>query len=129
VTYDPKGCYFESNTLKFNVGNKNTGVCSGSDNCLCRIKAVVPKKYSLRKSGRCGYGQYITTYAECNAAAKELKLRDTSSSNDNQPKGVTYDPKGCYFESNTLKFNVGNKNTGGCSGSDNCLCRIKAVVW
>ena len=86
-----------------------------------------PKYFALRKSGRCATNMVIGGYAECNRAAKFLRLKDTISQNDNQPNGVTYDPVGCYFEGNVLKFNDGAKNKGACTTSDQCLCYSNGV--
>ena len=90
---------------------------------------AAPTQFSLRKSGRCAPGTWITSYAQCNAASRELQLPDPIVQNDNQPKGVSYDPKGCYYEGGVLKFNTGNRNTGACSSSDNCLCLKKGALW
>ena len=44
---------------------------------------------------------------------KELNLNDKTAEYDNQD-GISHDPKGCYYESNTLKFNGHMSNTGSC---------------
>ena len=76
---------------------------------------------------------YITTSAECEAAAGYLGLSDTSAT----PSPITswdnqYDPPYCYIENGNLQFNGAGTNTGPC-GSDNgmgaayldkCLCKI-----
>jgi hypothetical protein len=122
VSYDPKGCYFENRSLKYNSKHKNTGACTTSDQCLCAISA--PKKYTLQTQGRCRYP--IISSASCAAAAKELNLSDKTVSDDGQHYGVSYDPKGCYFENRSLKYNSKHKNTGACTTSDQCLCGISA---
>ena len=63
----------------------------------------------------------ITSLAACSAAGKKLKLRDTTASDDKQ-NGVGYDPKGCYYEGGSLKFNVKKTNKGKCTYYDRCLC-------
>merc|ERR1712093_891392 len=142
VGYDPPFCYVENGRLKFNVGGKNTGSCSNSDNCLCytqakpTVKPTKPKptkpkptkpmkKAVLLKKGKCAKGTWITSMAACSAAGAMLKLKDKTAASDGQ-KSVGYDPPFCYFESGQLKFNVGGKNTGSCSNSDNCLCYTQA---
>jgi len=65
----------------------------------------------------------ITSINECSAAARALKLRDTTASDDRQ-SGVYYDPPYCYYEGGSLKFNSNGKNTGLCRTSDQCLCSL-----
>jgi len=91
-----------------------------------KARTVTSSTYYVRTSGRCASGTYLTSYAQCNAASRALQLNDPTVQNDNQPKGVSYDPKGCYYEGGVLKFNVGNKNTGACTSIDRCLCLRKA---
>ena len=77
---------------------------------------------------------FITTYAECEAAAQYLGLPDTSASSSFNNGGN--DPPYCYFEGGELKFNSGGKNTGDCgslsmgSGQyyDKCLCKTTATT-
>ena len=40
VGYDPKYCYFEGGSLKFNSDARNIGVCRGSDECLCKSPTI-----------------------------------------------------------------------------------------
>ena len=61
----------------------------------------------------------IKTFSECEAAAKQLGLSDTTATDDGQ-NGFDRDPPYCYFESDSLKFNYGGTNTGLC-GSNNYL--------
>ena len=64
----------------------------------------------------------IKTFSECEAAAKQLGLSDTTATDDGQ-NGFDRDPPYCYFESDSLKFNYGGTNTGLCgSNNDKCLC-------
>ena len=67
--------------------------------------------------GNCGGLEFITTLAECNAAAEELGLSDTQA---------TYwdTPYGCYLRNkdNKLYFNLeGNREYGGSLGRSICL--------
>ena len=78
--------------------------------------------YIRKHSGRCTYD--ITTIRECDIAAKALNFSDTIATDDRQ-NYVTYDPSGCYFENNMLKFNARLTNTGPCTVYDNCLCKIQ----
>ena len=55
--------------------------------------------------------------SECNRAAKVLGFSDTTSTNDYNGH-VSYDPRGCYYEGGSLKFNSEMTNTGSCSTSD-----------
>ena len=65
---------------------------------------------------------YIKTPSECEAAARQLGLPDTSVTDDGQ-NGFGQDPPYCYFESGSLKFNYGGTNTGLCgSNNDKCIC-------
>ena len=65
----------------------------------------------------------VTSLSECSTAAVALGLSDTTAADDNQ-SGVTYDPPYCYFEGNTVKYNSNGQNTGSCTTSDQCLCRV-----
>ena len=53
-----------------------------------------------------------------------MDLSDTIATDDRQ-NYVYYDPSGCYFENNILKFNARLTNTGPCTVYDNCLCKIQ----
>ena len=66
----------------------------------------------------------ITSKEECAAAAAVLGLSDRTVSLDGQNR-VSYDPKGCYYENNSLKYNRRNTNYGSCSTSDKCLCKTE----
>ena len=70
--------------------------------------------------------QDITTPEECEVAARALQgtsgISDTTVQNDNRNSN-RYRPKGCYYESNNLKFNVAGTNFGTCAGSYDCLCK------
>ena len=63
----------------------------------------------------------ILTVSECEDAAVELGMIDTTAENDNH-YGVSYDPSYCYYEDGRLKFNLNTTNTGDCVGYDVCLC-------
>ena len=63
----------------------------------------------------------VTSLADCETAARELGLSDTTASDDGQD-GVTFDPPYCYFESSRLKFNSLGTNTGACTPYDQCIC-------
>ena len=65
---------------------------------------------------------FITTAIECESAAIELGLYDTTVKDDGQ-NGVNYDPPYCYIEGRSLKFNSMGTNTGPCTTIDQCLCR------
>ena len=84
--------------------------------------APAPKPYVLQESGTCA--SLITTKADCEEAAAVLGLSDKTVTDDGQHGGVVYDPKGCYFEQGSLKYNTYHKNTGGCNSIDKCLCRV-----
>ena len=77
---------------------------------------------------------YITTSSECEAAARELGLSDTSAT----PSPITSldnwaDPPYCYIEGGSLKFNGDGTNTGACGFDggwgavylDKCLCKFR----
>jgi len=190
VGYDPKGCYFESRSLKFNVKMTNRGRCSNSDKCLCKSYAgrvcldiddcadspcgtklgtkctdkganlyqctcpsgyssvtgkngkptcaiqnectaeeddcinldkYVKWTYAKKTTGVCD--DYVESIQDCSDAGKFLKFRDTTATDDRQ-NGVGYDPKGCYFEGGSLKFNNRKTNKGKCTTYDQCLCKL-----
>jgi len=75
--------------------------------------------WTLQTSGTCA--QAITSLSTCSQAAAALGLSDTTASNDGQTS-VSYDPKGCYYEDNSLKYNSAQRNTGQCTTVDRCLC-------
>jgi len=133
ASWDPKGCYFEGGSLKFNRRMTNTGSCSNWDRCLClevscenglfynhTSNKCERSRFVLKTSGTCP--SYVNTAAECRNAATQLLLSDTTVSDDYQNR-ASWDPKGCYFEGGSLKFNRRMTNTGNCSYSDRCLCR------
>ena len=75
-----------------------------------------------------GYEKYynitcdpILTASECEDAAVELGMIDTTAENDYQDF-YDYDPPYCYYEGGRLKFNLNMTNTGECYSSDICLC-------
>jgi hypothetical protein len=76
--------------------------------------------YAVQLSGVCT--KPISSLQQCQSAAHELKLADTTASNDGHTNGVYYDPTGCYFENAKLQFHKFSKNTGSCSKQDNCVC-------
>ena len=75
---------------------------------------------------------FITTSAECEAAAQSLGLSDTSAIPS--PVGSSdsvNDPPYCYIENDSLKFNADGSNSGKCGEThndnpathDKCLCK------
>ena len=85
------------------------------------ISIISGTYYKLLQTGSACYR--VNSLSECSAAAVALGLSDTTASDDYQA-GVTYDPPYCYFEGGSLKFNVNGLNTGSCSTSDKCVCRM-----
>eukprot|EP00936_MAST-01D_sp_MAST-1D-sp1_P000185 g185.t1 len=85
-------------------------ICSSDDTSMVETKT----------QGSCTIP--IKSAEACADAAVALGMSDTSVSDDNQD-GVTYDPRGCYFESGSLKFNSQMTNTGSCTTTDKCLCQ------
>ena len=81
--------------------------------------------YLLVDSGStCPSGSHrVSTLSECSRAAAAVGLQDTIAVDDYQD-GVDSDPPYCYFKDGSLKFNSNGLNTGSCTGSDKCLCRI-----
>lgn len=79
----------------------------------------------LATSGHCPSGTAIMSASDCSAAAKMLKLTDTSAAYDGQYRS-RFDPPHCYVEGSflgkALKYN-GGSNTGNCTASEPCLCR------
>ena len=61
--------------------------------------------------------------SECETAARDLGLSDTTVIKDEHSSGVGYDPPYCYYEGGSLKYNPG-VNTGGCSSGDKCICKV-----
>ena len=68
----------------------------------------------------------ITSASACAQAATSLGLSDTTVSVDGQ-SDVSYDPRGCYYEGGSLKYNSANTNTGDCTESDECLCEVSSA--
>ena len=90
-------------------------------------------KYGIVKRNSCPTDEAkwtntdIESIAECNAAAKFLKLSDTTAQHDGQRHGNSKDPPGCYFEGGKLKFNRKDgsgifPNNGYCTEKQWCLC-------
>jgi len=69
----------------------------------------------------CGRFARVLNTADCEAAAQQLWMDDTSVSDDGQ-SGKTFDPPYCYYEGSSLKYNSDGSNTGECSHYDKCLC-------
>lgn len=73
----------------------------------------------------------IKSVEECEAAAQQLGLSDTTVYSDvHNPTG---DPPYCFVEQGRLKFNEDGTNAGACGtgadrGSDKCLC-ISPDTW
>jgi len=115
------------------ICTKNAYMASGMGSCIYKMPptnfaptpAPAPKPYVLQESGTCA--SLITTKADCEEAAAVLGLSDKTVTDDGQHGGVVYDPKGCYFEQGSLKYNTYHKNTGGCNSIDKCLCRVPMV--
>ena len=85
--------------------------------CWCHAGPV----FETKTFGYCDV--YITSMAECSQAGKALGFSDTSASNDGQ-SFAPRDPKGCYYEGNSLKLNQRGTNTGLCTSSVQCLCKL-----
>lgn len=75
--------------------------------------------YNLATSG--STCERVKTSLECEMAAIQLRLSDTSVTDDGQ-RGVSDDPPYCYYEGESLKFNSNGQNQGSCSSYDKCLC-------
>ena len=74
---------------------------------------------------------FVRSSSECESAANELGLSDVTVEDDdyydydyNAQIGLTDDPPFCYFEGGSLKFNNLGTNTGSCTTSDKCVCRL-----
>ena len=70
---------------------------------------------------------FITTFSECEVAAQQLGLSDTTATASKDWYGG-YDPPYCWIENGWLQFNSEGKNTGACGGGqgqgyDECLCK------
>ena len=72
----------------------------------------------------------ILSLSECEAAAADLGLSDTTAIPDIPNSHGFADPIACYLEQGELKFNPDGSNTGSCGEDhgygwvDECLCRI-----
>ena len=117
---DPPYCYYEGGRLKFNQGGSNTGSCGSWDLCLCRTR---PQDYLLVENPGVPCNN-ITTLSECQEAAQQLGLYDTTVDylNDNWTYGSSFYPPYCYYTSNHLKFNPSGLNRGSCYSNGKCLC-------
>ena len=65
----------------------------------------------------------LTTLSECSDAAVALSLDDTIAEYDDN-SGNNNAPPHCYFEGGVLKFNSNGLNTGVCTTSAQCVCRV-----
>ena len=116
------------------------------------LRTVIPpspnSNYTIVTAGKCGvFTEYITTEAECLAAARSLGLTWRRSSNearnDNKPIGDNSRPRGCYllkgngpdeYDSNSwLYVNVNDGNRRSCERSKICICKralnLTSAVW
>jgi hypothetical protein len=175
VIWDPEGCYFESGSLKHHVYGTNTGMCTNTDQCLCRSRGHYTSDRKCSQATTCTAGtfesaqptatsdrvcqpltqcihgteytsvkprhayawvlltdgvcdEHVESSDECDAAARFLGVRDTTSEADQQPHGVSWDPAGCYMELGHLKHHLQMRNDGKCSAIDNCLCRASRYM-
>ena len=83
--------------------------------------------FELRNFGSCV--QYITSFDECNEAAKRSSsVADIIAMDDRVRSEVrsdrTSDPPGCYFKDGKLKINLDGLNTGPCSPLAKCFCAL-----
>ena len=98
--------------------------------------------YALLTSGgltsACPGGR-VKTLSECSAAARALRLSDVTAQDDGE-SGSSLDPPYCYFNKelgwnldsgiftpysiSSLKFNSRGDNTGPCTTSNKCVCRV-----
>ena len=79
-----------------------------------------PGQKMLKVTGWTKYGKcetYISSAADCRTAAIQVNADDQTVSNDGQD-GVSYDPKGCYYEAGSLLFNSKMTNSGLCRDND-----------
>ena len=123
----PPFCFLEGSSLYFETYGNSPAQCSTSFTCLCLglgppqspplPPAYPPGQaiYHMRESGRCD--RFLTTPADCVAAATALGLSDTSASETNGP-GVPY----CSFDSSSLNFNNRVSSTTVCSTFSRCIC-------
>ena len=89
--------------------------------CGGNFETIYGQQYRKENKWKCQYD--ITCFNECEAAAIALGFSDTAT-DDKQDNGLTrarYDPKGCYYEGESLKFNARMGNTGSCSSRDQWL--------
>ena len=99
-------------------------VCGDSE-----YQSVKPRHawvWALLTDGVCD--KHVESSDECNAAARFLSVRDTTSEADQQPQGVSWDPSGCYHEFGYLKHHLQMRNTGKCTVIDQCLCRTNSYL-
>ena len=117
--------------------NPATWDSGSSQKCSIYIPhSAAAAKSTLIKQGQCPKGFEIKSLSACSAAAKYLKLQDTSAAASELANGNYADyyrdyklrsnPPFCYYEGGSLKFN-GGSNTGSCSNYDQCLCHISGL--
>ena len=125
TTCAPLGCYvYSDGKVYFNTGKR--GICTAVRRCIvfstlqsgksCRLFALNTPQLSTKASGPgmrkyCfdSHVSFLNTVAECNAAAAELKLADTSA----EVWPDCSNPYGCYYKqtSRQLFFNpTGTRN-------------------
>ena len=93
---DPPYCYFESDTLKFNYGGTNTGLCgSNNDKCLCYTQS--PPSTTLPPTA--------PPVRQCSSSCKELLSFSLNwhYSQDYRPSSVAnLEEVGDYFEGDMI---------------------------
>ena len=114
VQNGPVGCFiYNSAQLKFD-GTASTSSCSNLYSCICKTR-----KYFLLTSGTCDH--YIMSSAECDEAAEQLGLSDTTST---ESSWTSYAP-GCFQNSdNNIIVNTNSASTADCGAfSSSCICK------
>ena len=71
----------------------------------------------------------VTSSDECEAAARELGLADTSAHIEDMP---SYMPPNCFYHDGLsgyhLYYNTGSSSNAACSSTIKCICKIENVA-
>ena len=108
-------------SLYFNNNGSSTAICSGYSTCICKNDGTSPppSSYDLVTSG--SSCERITSKDDCELAAEELGLDDTTAGEETESDYPPY----CYLTfDGDLWFNNNGDSTAECTQSSRCICKV-----
>jgi len=92
------------------------------------IKATPSSKisYHLVTTGKCtdtAMQEYVQDGKECEAAAKQLKLKDVTTIKKKLATTGQNFPNGCMFKDDKLQINANKGKTAACTAKAKCVCK------